>query len=66
VCLGPLPLGAWRLPTPRTLARGAGWIHIPSSAGRPASEPSVPWPRINAQRFTYQPRTGTPCLPSGR
>lgn len=48
VCRGLLPLGAWRLPTPRTLARGAGWIHIRSSAGRPASEPSVPRPRINA------------------
>jgi hypothetical protein len=52
-------LSARRLPTPRTLARRPGWIHIPSPAPRPPGAVPEGGPR------TYQPRTG-PARPPGR
>lgn len=74
VCLPrPAPFGALRLPTPRTLARWSGWIHIPFPAAVPPPptgphEPGSPRPaspgprRRGGDRFTYQPRTGSPRL----
>ncbi|MBB5127659.1 hypothetical protein FHS32_004412 [Streptomyces albaduncus] len=81
MCLPGLPFGVLRLPTPRTLARWSGWIHIPfpttarTAPDRHRPPPTGPLtPRATSpgplcsggDRFTYQPRTGGPRLPRSR
>jgi hypothetical protein len=49
VCLPAPCLAVRRLPTPRTLARGPGWIHIPSPRPGPHQHRHIARPRARPQ-----------------
>jgi hypothetical protein len=67
VCPRAVGFSARRLPTRRTLARGAGCVHIPIPRGRgpPGRRPATSV-RLGDDRFTYQPRTYDGRLPRSR
>lgn len=66
VCPGCLPLGGWRLPTPRTLARWKGWVHIPCPRRQtphrtfdvPATYQPVPVHVSTSYRYPPSPQEG--------
>jgi hypothetical protein len=66
VCPGRLPLAGRRLPTPRTLARWKGWVHIPyprrqrphRTFDAPATYQGVPVHVSTSYRYRPSPQEG--------